>query len=70
MSINYLYDLIFVFCFFSLWFKGREMYYITWVFQFLTLLLGNMGFILLGGRALKVLLIVNDPLSVSVPIIR
>ncbi|ONI08185.1 hypothetical protein PRUPE_5G162500 [Prunus persica] len=32
---------------------GREMYYITWVSQFLTLLLGNMGFILLGGRALK-----------------
>lgn len=46
------------------------MYYITWVFQFLTLLLGNMGFILLGGRALKVLLIVNDLLSVSVPRIR
>ncbi|XP_030531301.2 proline transporter 1-like [Rhodamnia argentea] len=32
---------------------GRQMYYITWVFQFLTLLLGNMGFILLGGKALK-----------------
>ncbi|KAB2633269.1 proline transporter 2-like [Pyrus ussuriensis x Pyrus communis] len=32
---------------------GREMFYTTWVFQFLTLLLGNMGFILLGGRALK-----------------
>ncbi|KAA8540743.1 hypothetical protein F0562_024338 [Nyssa sinensis] len=32
---------------------GRQMFYITWVFQFLTLLLGNMGFILLGGRALK-----------------
>ncbi|PIA51550.1 hypothetical protein AQUCO_01100420v1 [Aquilegia coerulea] len=32
---------------------GKEMYYITWVLQFLTLLLGNMGFILLGGRALK-----------------
>lgn len=31
------------------------MFYTTWVFQFLTLLLGNMGFILLGGRALKVL---------------
>lgn len=46
------------------------MYYITWVFQYLTLLLGNMGFILLGGRALKVLQIVNDPLSVSVPRIR
>lgn len=35
------------------------MYYITWVFQFLTLLLGNMGFILLGGRALKVHLLTN-----------
>ncbi|CAK9137523.1 unnamed protein product [Ilex paraguariensis] len=32
---------------------GRKLFYITWVFQFLTLLLGNMGFILLGGRALK-----------------
>ncbi|XP_059441420.1 proline transporter 1-like [Corylus avellana] len=32
---------------------GREMYYITWVSQYLTLLLGNMGFILLGGKALK-----------------
>ncbi|XP_010248707.1 PREDICTED: proline transporter 2-like [Nelumbo nucifera] len=32
---------------------GRKLYYITWVLQFLTLLLGNMGFILLGGRALK-----------------
>ncbi|KAM7475462.1 hypothetical protein LguiB_022705 [Lonicera macranthoides] len=32
---------------------GREMFYVTWVFQFLTLLVGNMGFILLGGRALK-----------------
>ncbi|KAL3748092.1 hypothetical protein ACJRO7_009335 [Eucalyptus globulus] len=32
---------------------GRKLYYITWVFQFLTLLLGNMGFILLGGKALK-----------------
>jgi hypothetical protein len=35
------------------------MYYITWVFQYLTILLGNMGFILLGGKALKVLLISN-----------
>jgi putative effector of murein hydrolase LrgA (UPF0299 family) len=35
-------------------FLGREMYYITWVSQYLTLLLGNMGFILLGGKALKV----------------
>ncbi|OVA20557.1 Amino acid transporter [Macleaya cordata] len=32
---------------------GREMYYVTWILQFFTLLLGNMGFILLGGRALK-----------------
>lgn len=32
---------------------GREMYYITWVSQFMTLLLGNMGFILLGGKGLK-----------------
>lgn len=32
---------------------GRKMYYLTWVFQFLTLVLANMGFILLGGRALK-----------------
>ncbi|KAJ0969099.1 hypothetical protein J5N97_021976 [Dioscorea zingiberensis] len=32
---------------------GRRLYYITWILQFMTLLLGNMGFILLGGRALK-----------------
>ncbi|KAJ1391915.1 Amino acid transporter, transmembrane domain [Sesbania bispinosa] len=32
---------------------GKNMYHITWIFQFLTLLLGNMGFILLGGKALK-----------------
>ncbi|KAK9995605.1 hypothetical protein SO802_020291 [Lithocarpus litseifolius] len=32
---------------------GKEMYYITWVFQYLTILFGNMGFILLGGKALK-----------------
>jgi hypothetical protein len=30
------------------------MYYITWFLQFATLLLVSMGFILLGGRALKV----------------
>jgi hypothetical protein len=30
------------------------MYHLTWISQFLTLLLGNMGFILLGGKALKV----------------
>jgi hypothetical protein len=30
------------------------MYYITWFLQFTTLLLCNMGFILLGARALKV----------------
>ncbi|WOL04429.1 hypothetical protein Cni_G13150 [Canna indica] len=32
---------------------GRKMYYLTWFLQFTTLLLGSMGFILLGGRALK-----------------
>ncbi|KAF7806010.1 proline transporter 2-like [Senna tora] len=32
---------------------GKKMYHLTWVFQFLTLLLGNMGFIILGGQALK-----------------
>ncbi|KAI3992508.1 hypothetical protein MKX01_022599 [Papaver californicum] len=32
---------------------GRKMYYVTWVLQFFTLVMGNMGFILLGGRALK-----------------
>ncbi|KAG4390777.1 hypothetical protein GLYMA_05G043000v4 [Glycine max] len=32
---------------------GKGMYQLTWVFQFLTLLLGNMGLILLGGKALK-----------------
>ncbi|KAM0946975.1 putative amino acid transporter, transmembrane domain-containing protein [Dioscorea sansibarensis] len=32
---------------------GRRLYYTTWILQFLTLLLGNMGFILLGGKALK-----------------
>ncbi|KAL5226453.1 hypothetical protein ABZP36_014718 [Zizania latifolia] len=32
---------------------GRKMYYITWFLQFIHLILGNMGFILLGGRALK-----------------
>ncbi|KAK6924752.1 Amino acid transporter, transmembrane domain [Dillenia turbinata] len=32
---------------------GRKMYYITWVSQYLILVLGNMGFILLGGKALK-----------------
>ena len=30
------------------------MYYITWSLQFSIQLLGNMGFILLGARALKV----------------
>ncbi|KAF7135669.1 hypothetical protein RHSIM_Rhsim08G0180100 [Rhododendron simsii] len=43
-------------------FEGRQMFYLTWVFQFLTLLLGNMGFILLGGRALKE---INSELSNS-----
>ncbi|KAJ8771261.1 hypothetical protein K2173_026438 [Erythroxylum novogranatense] len=32
---------------------GKPSYYIIWVAQFLTLILVNMGFILLGGRALK-----------------
>ncbi|TVU36108.1 hypothetical protein EJB05_18024, partial [Eragrostis curvula] len=32
---------------------GRNMYYLTWFLQFTTLLLTNMGFILLGARALK-----------------
>ncbi|XP_020260290.1 proline transporter 2-like [Asparagus officinalis] len=32
---------------------GKRMYYTTWILQFVTLLLGNMGFVLLGGRALK-----------------
>ncbi|XP_020977588.1 proline transporter 1 isoform X2 [Arachis ipaensis] len=32
---------------------GKKLYHVTWIFQFLTLLLGNMGFILLGGKALK-----------------
>ncbi|CAL0306780.1 unnamed protein product [Lupinus luteus] len=32
---------------------GKNMYRITWTLQFFTLLLGNMGFILMGGKALK-----------------
>ncbi|RZC92498.1 hypothetical protein C5167_041841 [Papaver somniferum] len=32
---------------------GGKMYYATWILQFFTLVMGNMGFILLGGRALK-----------------
>ncbi|KAL4193239.1 hypothetical protein AMTRI_Chr06g175890 [Amborella trichopoda] len=32
---------------------GTRMYQITWALQFLTFLLGNMGFILLAGRSLK-----------------
>uniref|UniRef100_A0A803QXF4 Amino acid transporter transmembrane domain-containing protein n=1 Tax=Cannabis sativa TaxID=3483 RepID=A0A803QXF4_CANSA len=32
---------------------GEKMYYITWVLQFMVLTLGNMGFILFGGEALK-----------------
>ncbi|KAI3688681.1 hypothetical protein L2E82_46440 [Cichorium intybus] len=32
---------------------GQEMFYLTWVAQVLILLITNMGFILLGGRALK-----------------
>ncbi|KAK9726690.1 hypothetical protein RND81_05G230800 [Saponaria officinalis] len=32
---------------------GREMYYVTWISQSAIFVLGNMGFILLGGKALK-----------------
>ncbi|KNA16984.1 hypothetical protein SOVF_084580 isoform B [Spinacia oleracea] len=32
---------------------GKKMYYVTWLIQFSLFFLGNMGFILLGGRALK-----------------
>ncbi|KAE9602661.1 hypothetical protein Lal_00049539 [Lupinus albus] len=32
---------------------GKNMYRITWTLQFFNLLLGNMGFILMGGKALK-----------------
>nr|AHF58599.1 proline transporter 2 [Chrysanthemum lavandulifolium] len=32
---------------------GREMFYLTWISQIMILLLTNMGFILLGGKALK-----------------
>ncbi|XP_057249071.1 proline transporter 1-like [Beta vulgaris subsp. vulgaris] len=32
---------------------GKGMYYLTWFLQFSTFILTNMGFILLGGRALK-----------------
>ncbi|XP_074265785.1 proline transporter 2-like [Silene latifolia] len=32
---------------------GKEMYYVTWISQSAILILGNMGFILLGGRGLK-----------------
>ncbi|KAK9108314.1 hypothetical protein Syun_024325 [Stephania yunnanensis] len=32
---------------------GKQMYYITWILQYLSLVLSNMGFILIGGRALK-----------------
>ncbi|KAL4566637.1 hypothetical protein LXL04_030757 [Taraxacum kok-saghyz] len=34
-------------------FHWQEMYYVTWVAQVLILLITNMGFILLGGKALK-----------------
>jgi len=37
---------------------GRKMYYITWSLQFSIQLLGNMGFILLGARALKVYMLI------------
>ncbi|XP_020260288.1 proline transporter 2-like [Asparagus officinalis] len=32
---------------------GKKLYYITWILQFVTFLHVNMGFVLLGGRALK-----------------
>ncbi|CAO2824741.1 unnamed protein product [Amaranthus hypochondriacus] len=32
---------------------GKKMYFVTMIFQFLTFILVNMGFILLGGKALK-----------------
>ncbi|KAH9617305.1 hypothetical protein KSS87_010119 [Heliosperma pusillum] len=32
---------------------GKKMYYVTWISQSAILILGNMGFILLGGRGLK-----------------
>ncbi|KAK9072380.1 hypothetical protein SSX86_008814 [Deinandra increscens subsp. villosa] len=32
---------------------GRKMYHVTWILQYSILLLGNMGFLLLGGKALK-----------------
>ncbi|KAH9720545.1 proline transporter 2 [Citrus sinensis] len=32
---------------------GRQMYYVTWVLQYLTLVVANIGFILLAARSLK-----------------
>ncbi|CAO2824743.1 unnamed protein product [Amaranthus hypochondriacus] len=32
---------------------GKKMYYVTFIFQFSTFILGNMGFILQGGKSLK-----------------
>ncbi|KAK9198148.1 hypothetical protein WN944_013331 [Citrus x changshan-huyou] len=32
---------------------GRQMYYVTWVLQYLTLIVANIGFILLAARSLK-----------------
>lgn len=32
---------------------GKKMFYTTWILQFSTFILGNMGFILLGGKALQ-----------------
>ncbi|GLJ08763.1 hypothetical protein SUGI_0095280 [Cryptomeria japonica] len=32
---------------------GRQMYYVTWILQFLLFILGNMGFLILSGGALK-----------------
>ncbi|XP_050378172.1 proline transporter 2-like [Argentina anserina] len=39
---------------------GSEMYYVTFFLQYLVIILTNMGFILLGGRALKA---INDEYS-------
>lgn len=50
-------------------FVGRKMYYLTWFLQFMTLLLGNMGFILLGGKALKVLQFLTQKLVRKRPLV-
>lgn len=33
---------------------GRQMYYYTWVIQYMSLLVANIGFILLAAKSLKV----------------